>query len=122
MSGVGRGTKVSCNYRADVLLRKAIGKVTRARPRDTGLFRFLFHRGWRSLKYECVFLGIFEIRSEAPSDIDVWIYYYNRQRPTAGQPRRLCCGANDGAAGGVDTNPIHLSRAAKRSHQAVPPH
>lgn len=108
MSGVGRGSKVSCNYRASVLLRKALGKVTLARPRDTEPFRFLFHRGWRSLKYECVFLSAFEIRSEAPSDIGVWIYYYNRQRPTAGQPRRLCYSANEGATGGVETNPIHL--------------
>lgn len=34
----------------------------------------------------------------------------------------LCYGRNDGAIGGVETNPIHLSQAAELSHQAGPPH
>nr|CAD6423834.1 IS3 family transposase [Rhizobium sp. Q54] len=32
--------------------------------------------------------------------------------------RGLCYGGNDGETGGVETNPIHLSQAAKLSHQA----
>ncbi|WP_367944098.1 phage portal protein [Aquamicrobium sp.] len=36
--------------------------------------------------------------------------------------RGLCYGRNDGEIGGVKTNPIHLSQAAKLSHQAGPPH
>jgi putative transposase len=36
--------------------------------------------------------------------------------------RGLCYGENDGAIGGVETNPIHLSQAAKLPHQAGPPH
>src|SRR5690606_34872234 len=35
--------------------------------------------------------------------------------------RGLCYGRNDGEIGGVKTNPIHLSQAAKLSHQAGPP-
>src|SRR5690606_25859047 len=35
--------------------------------------------------------------------------------------RGLCYGRNDGETGGVETNPIHLTQAAKLSHQAGPP-
>ena len=83
-------------------------------------------RLWRSLKYECVFLNAFETGSEARSGIGSWIDYYNRRRPHSSLRRQdtrrgLCYGRNDGATGGVETTPIHLSQAAKLSHQAGPP-
>jgi putative transposase len=38
-------------------------------------------RLWRSLKYECVFLNVFETGSEARFGIGRWIGYYNAARP-----------------------------------------
>jgi putative transposase len=38
-------------------------------------------RLWRSLKYECVFLNVFETGSEARTGIGRWISYYNTDRP-----------------------------------------
>jgi putative transposase len=38
-------------------------------------------RLWRSLKYECVFLNVFETGSEAQFRIARWIGYYNAERP-----------------------------------------
>jgi putative transposase len=38
-------------------------------------------RLWRSLKYECVFLNVFEIGREALAGIGRWIVYYNTSRP-----------------------------------------
>ena len=43
------------------------------------------------------------------------------RRSTAGRLTRSMIGGNDGATGGVETNKIHLSQAAKLSHQAGPP-
>ena len=49
-------------------------------------------RLWRTLKYECVFLNVFETGSEARSGIGRWIGYYNASRPhfrsAAGRPTR----------------------------------
>ena len=38
-------------------------------------------RLWRSLKYECVYLNVFETGSEAKAGIGFWISYYNGSRP-----------------------------------------
>jgi putative transposase len=38
-------------------------------------------RLWRSLKYECVYLNVFETGSEAKAGIGSWISYYNGSRP-----------------------------------------
>ena len=38
-------------------------------------------RLWRSLKYECVYLHVFETGSEARSGIGHWMNFYNTQRP-----------------------------------------
>ena len=38
-------------------------------------------RLWRSLKYECVFLNVFETGSQARAGIGRWIGYYNTSRP-----------------------------------------
>ncbi len=46
-------------------------------------------RLWRSLKYECVFLHVWETGSQARTGIGPWITFYNHHRPhTAhgGQP------------------------------------
>jgi putative transposase len=45
--------------------------------------RFI-ERLWRSLKYECVYLQVFETGSEARRGIGAWIGYYNRERPHSG--------------------------------------
>ena len=36
---------------------------------------------WRSLKYECIYLNIFQTGSEAKTGIPRWIGYYNTERP-----------------------------------------
>ena len=41
----------------------------------------LIERLWRSLKYECVYLHAFEGGLEARGNINVWIDFYNHQRP-----------------------------------------
>lgn len=41
----------------------------------------MIERLWRSLKYECVYLNAFETGSETRAGIDVWIAYYNAERP-----------------------------------------
>jgi putative transposase len=38
-------------------------------------------RLWRSLKYECVYLNVFETGGEAKAGIGSWISYYNGSRP-----------------------------------------
>jgi putative transposase len=38
-------------------------------------------RLWRSLKYECVFLNVFETGNQAQGGIGRWIAYYNAARP-----------------------------------------
>ena len=38
-------------------------------------------RLWRSLKYECVYLNVFETGSEARTGIGCWVGYYNADRP-----------------------------------------
>lgn len=38
---------------------------------------------WRSLKYECVFLGAFEAGSEARRGIGFWSGYYSWRHPHA---------------------------------------
>ena len=84
-------------------------------------------RLWRSLKYECVFLNAFEAGSEAPQRDRFLDGLLQPETPALDlrrqdTPRGLCYGTNDGATGGIETNPIHLSQAAKLSHQAGPPH
>ena len=41
----------------------------------------LIERLWRSLKYECVYLNVFESGSEARDGIGNWITYCNEERP-----------------------------------------
>jgi len=46
-------------------------------------------RLWRSLKYDCVYLHAWEIRSEARAGVRKWIEFYNHKRPLSthgGQP------------------------------------
>ena len=38
-------------------------------------------RLWRSLKYECVYLHVFETGSELRAGLNRWIGYYNADRP-----------------------------------------
>ncbi|MBO9409596.1 integrase core domain-containing protein [Shimia sp. R9_1] len=50
-----------------------------------GKVRFLdntfVERFWRSLKYECVNLPVWETGSEAKAGAGKWIEFYNRKRP-----------------------------------------
>jgi len=41
----------------------------------------MIERLWRSLKYECIYLHVFETGSEARKGIDKWIRRYNEERP-----------------------------------------
>jgi putative transposase len=41
----------------------------------------MIERLWRSLKYECIYLHVFETGSEARNGIDKWIRCYNEERP-----------------------------------------
>ena len=79
-------------------------------------------RLWRSLKYECVFLNAFETGSEARSGIGRWIDYYNRRPPALvlrrQDTRRGLCYRRNEENWRRRSNPIHLSQAAKLSHQA----
>jgi putative transposase len=46
-------------------------------------------RLWRSLKYECVYLHVWETGSQAKAGVGRWITFYNHLRPHAahgGQP------------------------------------
>jgi len=38
-------------------------------------------RLWRSLKYECVYLNAFDNMKDAKEKLNVWIEYYNHERP-----------------------------------------
>ena len=77
-------------------------------------------RLWRSLKYECVFLNAFETGSAARSGSvpgsTITIADAGTQHLAQDTRRALCYGRKDGAIGGVETNQIHLSQAAKLSH------
>lgn len=71
-------------------------------------------------------LNAFETGSGARSGIGSWIYYYNRRRPHStfdGRTRaEVYAMAEMTAVGGVETTSIHLSQAAKLSHQVGSPH
>ena len=41
----------------------------------------MIERLWRALKYECIYLNVFETGSEARQGIGDWIDRYNTQRP-----------------------------------------
>ncbi|MFT4916269.1 MAG: putative transposase [Yoonia sp.] len=41
----------------------------------------MIERLWRSLKYECIYLNVFETGSETRAGIKKWIAYYNVERP-----------------------------------------
>ena len=41
----------------------------------------MIERLWRSLKYECIYLNVFETGSEARTGIGKWFAYYNTERP-----------------------------------------
>ncbi len=41
----------------------------------------MIERLWRSLKYACVYLNVFETGSEVRRGIGAWIKYYNEKRP-----------------------------------------
>jgi putative transposase len=41
----------------------------------------MIERLWRSLKYECVYLHVFETGSQAKVGIGKWLAYYNAERP-----------------------------------------
>jgi len=41
----------------------------------------MIERLWRSLKYECVYIQVFETGKEAKAGIDKWLAYYNAERP-----------------------------------------
>ena len=53
-------------------------------------------RLWRSLKYECVYLNVFETGTEARLGIGQWIERYNSQRPHSthqgATPEEVCTG------------------------------
>ena len=38
-------------------------------------------RLWRSLKYECVYLHVWEAGSEAKAGVRKWVEFYNHKRP-----------------------------------------
>ena len=38
-------------------------------------------RLWRSLKYECVYLNVFENGAQAGKEISTWLMHYNQTRP-----------------------------------------
>ena len=40
-------------------------------------------RLWRSLKYKCVYLRVWETGSQARADIGQWMTFYNHRRPHA---------------------------------------
>jgi putative transposase len=61
----------------------------RAFPRTNGRNALDMSRPWRSLKYECVYLHVWETGSQAKAGVGRWITFYNHQRPHAahgGQP------------------------------------
>lgn len=41
----------------------------------------MIERLWRSLKYECVYLNVFETGTQTRKGISAWIKYYNEKRP-----------------------------------------
>ena len=83
-------------------------------------------RLWRSLKYECVFLNAFGAGSEAPQRDRFLDGLLQPETPALDlrrqdTPRGLCYGGNDGATGGIETNPIRLNREiAVRNREARP--
>ena len=53
------------------------------------LDNIFIERLWRTLKYECVYLHVWETGSEARAGLRNWIDFYNRKRPHSahgGQP------------------------------------
>ena len=38
-------------------------------------------RLWRSLKYECVYLHVFENETQARTELSAWLSHYNHSRP-----------------------------------------
>ena len=42
----------------------------------------MVERLWRSLKYECIYLNVFETGSQARTRVGKWLTYYNTERPT----------------------------------------
>ena len=55
-------------------------------------------RLWRSVKYECVYLHVFETGSEARAGIGRWMRYYNAERPHSALRGRTPDGAYAGPA------------------------
>jgi putative transposase len=49
--------------------------------RGRWLDNVFIERLWRSLKYECVYLNVFETGTEARTGIGKWLTYYNADRP-----------------------------------------
>jgi putative transposase len=49
--------------------------------RGRWLDNVFIERLWRSLKYECVYLHVFETGSELRAGLSKWIGYYNAGRP-----------------------------------------
>jgi putative transposase len=45
------------------------------------LDNIFLERLWRSLKYECAYLHVWETGSEARAGIRKWFEFYNRKRP-----------------------------------------
>lgn len=41
----------------------------------------MIERLWRSMKYECVYLHVFETGSEAKAGIERWVTFYNKHCP-----------------------------------------
>ena len=49
--------------------------------RDRWMDNVFIERLWRSLKYECIYLREPENGIEAERQIDIWMSYYNLERP-----------------------------------------
>lgn len=89
-----QGSQFSSNLFTTILINNGV-KISmdgKGRWRDNRIIE----RFWRSLKYECVYLCVFEDGQEAREQIGKWISYYNDQRPhnsLNGQTPSMCYNA-----------------------------